>query len=198
MQGFGDYNARRVCPTCPKQIGEVQLRLPRLREWRENRGLTQQELADRIGTARDTISKWETGDRGAQPANAKKLAEVLSVEVRDLAEEFESWIGRVHSIPELRPIALDLKAECREMAAYKKPYNRPYSEHDAARLAEVGRKLDSIAKRLDELNPPLCRITYRPGERPKVQFHRTPTEEEEAELKGILGNYEVVEDFALV
>jgi transcriptional regulator with XRE-family HTH domain len=194
MQGLCGYNV--VHDSNPTE--EVRLRLPRLKQWRENRGLTQQELANRIGSARDTISKWETGERGAQPANAKKLADVLNVEVRDLAEDFASWISRVHSIPELRRIARDLNAEWRELAAYDRPYKRPYSEQDVARLAEIGRKLDLIAKRLDELDPPLCRITHRPGEPPKVQFHRTPTDEEEDELKGMLGNYEVVEDFALV
>jgi transcriptional regulator with XRE-family HTH domain len=63
------------------------LRLPSLRAWREHRGLTQQELADRIGSARDTISKWETGERGAQPANAQRLADVLNVEVRELTSQ---------------------------------------------------------------------------------------------------------------
>jgi transcriptional regulator with XRE-family HTH domain len=169
------------------------LRLPRLREWRENRGLTQQELADRIGTARDTISKWETAERGAHPANAKKLADALDVEVRDLAEDFESWISRVHTIRELSRITQDLKAEARDLAAYK----RTQSTRDFERLAEIGRKLKVIGERIDELDPPLARITYRPDRPPEVQWHREPTPEEEAELRTKIGDYEVVPELAL-
>lgn len=60
------------------------MQLPRLREWRERRGLTQQELADAVGVARDSISKWETLSRGAYPSTARKLAEALYIPVEDL------------------------------------------------------------------------------------------------------------------
>ena len=60
------------------------MQLPRLREWRERRGQTQQELADDVGVARDSISKWETGHRGAYPSTARKLAASLDIAVEDL------------------------------------------------------------------------------------------------------------------
>jgi transcriptional regulator with XRE-family HTH domain len=172
------------------------LRLPRLREWRENRGLTQQELADLIGTARDTISKWETGERGALPANAKKLADVLNVEVRDLAEDFAAWISRVHSIPELKRIGKDLKAQWSEIAAYDRVIGLSPIEHerDVRRLAELEQRLGIVQKRIDELDPPLAWITYRLDRPPEVKFNRPPTKEEEADLRTKLGDYEVVED----
>jgi transcriptional regulator with XRE-family HTH domain len=197
MQGLCCYNLGHDSnPT-----GEVQLRLPRLREWRENRGLTQQDLADLIGTARDTISKWETGDRGALPANAKRLASVLNVEVRDLAEDFESWISRVHSIPELRRMAKDLKAQWRELAAYERVAALSSGElgQDLQRLGEIEQRLGIIKKRIDALDPPLCWITYRLDRLPEVQFNpnHTPTEDEKTELRKKLGAYEVVDDFAL-
>jgi transcriptional regulator with XRE-family HTH domain len=176
------------------------LRLPRLREWRENRGLTQQELADLIGTARDTISKWETGDRGALPANAKRLADVLNVEVRDLAEDFESWISRVHSIPELKRMARDLKTQWRELAAYDRVTKlSPIGhERDMRHLARIEQRLSIIQRRIDELDPPLAWITYRLDRAPEVQFNRAPTEEEEADLTKKLGDYAVIENPRIV
>jgi transcriptional regulator with XRE-family HTH domain len=104
----------------------MRLRLPSLREWREKRGLTQQELANRIGSARDTISKWETGERGAQPTNAQRLADVLKVEVRDLTsqplrewalvvpeEEFDRWIESAN-LDQVLTINGELSAAARE------------------------------------------------------------------------------------
>lgn len=60
------------------------MEIPRLREWREIRGLTQSQLAEKAGVARDSISKWETGERGAYPGTVEKLAKALAIEIIDL------------------------------------------------------------------------------------------------------------------
>ena len=41
--------------------------------------MSQEELAERSGVARDTISKLETGRRGAYPSTIRKLAASLEV-----------------------------------------------------------------------------------------------------------------------
>jgi len=41
--------------------------------------MSQEELAERTGVARDTISKLETGRRGAYPSTIRKLAAGLEV-----------------------------------------------------------------------------------------------------------------------
>jgi transcriptional regulator with XRE-family HTH domain len=41
--------------------------------------MSQEELAERSGVARDTISKLETGRRGAYPSTIRKLAAGLDV-----------------------------------------------------------------------------------------------------------------------
>jgi transcriptional regulator with XRE-family HTH domain len=41
--------------------------------------MSQEELAERSGVARDTISKLETGQRGAYPSTIRKLAAGLDV-----------------------------------------------------------------------------------------------------------------------
>ena len=46
--------------------------------------MSQEELAERSGVARDTISKLETGQRGAYPSTIRKLAAGLDVEPRML------------------------------------------------------------------------------------------------------------------
>ncbi|HZF56899.1 MAG TPA: helix-turn-helix transcriptional regulator [Rubrobacter sp.] len=54
--------------------------LPRLRLVRQGAVMSQEELAERSGVARDTISKLETGRRGAYPSTIRKLAASLDVQ----------------------------------------------------------------------------------------------------------------------
>ena len=53
--------------------------LPRLRRIRLGAVMSQEELAERSGVARDTISKLETGQRGAYPSTIRKLAAGLEI-----------------------------------------------------------------------------------------------------------------------
>jgi len=57
--------------------------VPRLREWRKKRALSQQELADLARLSRHTIMKLE-GGRGAWPQTMRKLARALKVSLSDL------------------------------------------------------------------------------------------------------------------
>ena len=56
--------------------------LPHLRGLRRRAVLSQEQLAERSGVARDTISKLETGRRKAYPVTVRKLAAGLDVEPR--------------------------------------------------------------------------------------------------------------------
>lgn len=59
----------------------------RLKELRTERGLSMQELADRVGVAKSTVSRWEHGETlldDAGNANVAKLANALGTSVRYL------------------------------------------------------------------------------------------------------------------
>jgi transcriptional regulator with XRE-family HTH domain len=58
--------------------------LPHLRNFRRRAVMSQEDLAEKSGVARDTISKLETGRRGAYPSTIRKLAAGLDVEPRML------------------------------------------------------------------------------------------------------------------
>jgi transcriptional regulator with XRE-family HTH domain len=62
------------------------LKLPRLKEIRELHGWSQAKLAEESDVSRDSISNYETGQREAWPATAKKLADALHVEIAVLRE----------------------------------------------------------------------------------------------------------------
>ena len=60
-----------------------------LRRLRQQAVMSQQQLADESGVARDTISKLETGQRKAYPRAIHKLAAILGAQPRELVEDRE-------------------------------------------------------------------------------------------------------------
>ena len=55
------------------------MHLPRLRQWREQRLLTQAELAQRSGVAETTINRIENGRHEPRFSTIRKLAAALDV-----------------------------------------------------------------------------------------------------------------------
>jgi transcriptional regulator with XRE-family HTH domain len=53
-------------------------------EWRALRGLTQQQLADRLDTSKGWVSNVETGARGYTPAALRRIAAALDIQVAQL------------------------------------------------------------------------------------------------------------------
>ena len=56
-----------------------------LQKIRKQKNLTQEELAETVGVARQTIAKWENGESVPDLALAGKLAAALEVSLDDLA-----------------------------------------------------------------------------------------------------------------
>gem|GEM_PF-617910 len=68
-----------------KIVGMAYIYLYRLKEHRDRRGLTQEELATLSGVSRPTIAALELGYRQAYPRTTDKLARALKVKPEDLA-----------------------------------------------------------------------------------------------------------------
>ena len=64
----------------------MQLRHDKLRETRERRFMTQQQLADKAGTSKANISRLESGDQNARMSTIVRLAEALDVTPEELVE----------------------------------------------------------------------------------------------------------------
>jgi transcriptional regulator with XRE-family HTH domain len=60
------------------------LKLPSLKHWRTRRGLTQQELAERVDVPRDYIQRVEQGRRGCNRSVAQRMADALEVDLQEL------------------------------------------------------------------------------------------------------------------
>lgn len=95
----------------PVRIGPSRPTRQFLSKWREHRGLTQQQLADRIETGKDQISRWENGKRGMSAEVLNALAEALQIEPADLFRDpdMPSADELLRSAtPEQRRLAIDL------------------------------------------------------------------------------------------
>jgi transcriptional regulator with XRE-family HTH domain len=56
----------------------------KIKVMRIKRGLTQKQLADRLGVKQQNVSDWERGERSPSVKNLKKLADVLNCRIDDL------------------------------------------------------------------------------------------------------------------
>lgn len=60
-----------------------------LRRARETKGLTQQSLAEQLFVTRQTVSRWECGDRYPDLLTTKRISQVLEVSLDDLLSDNE-------------------------------------------------------------------------------------------------------------
>jgi transcriptional regulator with XRE-family HTH domain len=89
---------------------------PRLKEWRDRRALSQDELAELSGVSRGTIANLELDRRISQPRTIRKLAQALSVEPADLYGEDKAPSGGAprltreqfaeHGVTDISPIEM--------------------------------------------------------------------------------------------
>src|ERR1039458_8970176 len=56
----------------------------RIRLARQERGLTQEQLAEAVGVTRSAVAQWETGRAGQVTGNLSRIAAVLEVGVEHL------------------------------------------------------------------------------------------------------------------
>jgi len=75
-----------------------------VREWRERRMLSQQELADRAGVSLFTIQRIERGEGSVRPKTGRAVAKALGVAVEDL-------LPKVDTPPSLEPTFHDVLGE---------------------------------------------------------------------------------------
>jgi putative transcriptional regulator len=105
------------------------LKLPRLKEVRELHGWSQEKLAEESGVSRDSISNYETGQREAWPATAKRLADALDADIGELARPKESAPSRSGQLEQEKAAGL------RELLANLHKTAQPILEQDDQTIA---------------------------------------------------------------
>ena len=83
-----------------------------IREWMEHRHLSDERLAERLGVARETVTRWRGHQHRLNPPKIARLASALDVEPADLWRSPEgppSIDALVREVPEdVRDMALDI------------------------------------------------------------------------------------------
>ena len=59
----------------------------KVKELRVQKGLTQEELADRVGVSRQAVSKWESGTADPSTSNLLALAKLFGISAEELLRE---------------------------------------------------------------------------------------------------------------
>ena len=74
----------------------------RIKTFRKHKGLTQKELAERMGVAPQTLAQWENNLRNPKYETLNRIAKELEISYLDLVEDADDMI--VHSIEEDLPL----------------------------------------------------------------------------------------------
>ena len=61
----------------------------RLKEYRRDRGFSQEDLAERLGVSRQAVSKWETGTSDPSTSNLLALAKLYGISPEELLREVQ-------------------------------------------------------------------------------------------------------------
>lgn len=74
---------------------EYTLLLRMLREFRQNAGVTQVELAKRVGQTQSFISKWERGEVRLDIVQLFTICHALGITLTAFVQEYERRLGRM-------------------------------------------------------------------------------------------------------
>lgn len=80
----------------------------RIKELRNLRGLTQEQLAEQCNVSTTSLSRWESGQRRPNIKNQQKLADILCVSIDDFYTELDK------NLPQ-SVILCEILSECQKL-----------------------------------------------------------------------------------
>jgi transcriptional regulator with XRE-family HTH domain len=152
------------------------VQIPRLREWREARALTQVELAEKAGVSSRSVAGYEAGT-GARPPTVRRLAEALDVEVADLRGDSEHPLGEA---PPSSQLTLNGALEEERRLHYLRPWSKYVNllANNAEREIDQGHITD--LNWWQEFNRDVISLTYLYGQ--MLPPYEEQSEDERLEL----------------
>lgn len=75
-----------------------------IRSKREERDMTQQELADLLHVTRQTVSRWESGSRCPDLILSKKIADTFDISLDELvsSSDVDSYVPKKTGVPDIK------------------------------------------------------------------------------------------------
>jgi transcriptional regulator with XRE-family HTH domain len=162
---------------------------PVIQRLREEKGWTQAELGVYARLGASTVSLLESGKRKASARTLSRLAVALDVKVGDLFPREEALRlpldfdeGRYNDFKfYLR--ALDVEELQRLGTELREDHGKAVEEDDVEKAADLYSRRVLVGKQIEDLEPPLAKITLRRGRPVEVAFYREPSETELRELR---------------
>ena len=92
----------------------------KLLELRRREGLSQEQLADRLGVTRQSVSKWESGTAAPELSKLIALSELFSVSVDYLVKDY---LEEPETPPAASPETGKLAEQVEELSRYFRGYD---------------------------------------------------------------------------
>lgn len=123
----------------------------RIRDARKAAGLTQEELAERMGTSSVAVAQWETGRRNPKMGTVSKLAAALGVDVAELVPELKTLLKEKPEPPKIKPIFEDNGFLTARMTAIQKRAYEIYNLYGTIRRVLFEGRKEERANALSQL-----------------------------------------------
>lgn len=114
-------------------------------EARKNRGLSQEEVAEKLGVSRQTISKWETDETLPDIRQSKRLAVIYRISLDELID-FDIEVKEIEEMIERTDEKLNDKINWTEVWSKKYPILAKYQ--DEVDISDYAENLKTMLKRL--------------------------------------------------
>ena len=83
-----------------------------LKELRKDKGITQEQFAEKLGVSSRTISRWETGSNMPDLDILIQIADYYDVEIREILDGERKSEKMNKDLEETVPLHLDFHLEC--------------------------------------------------------------------------------------
>ena len=109
----------------------------RIKELRKSAGLTQDELARRLNTTKQAISRYENSNREPNIKTAKKIADALNVGIESLTEEKYVVNAVIQNAPALSAEALKLARDYETLDGHGQRVVRVVADAELERVSSL-------------------------------------------------------------
>lgn len=126
LPGISGYeDMKSTAPIKPHITQRMKDKVTKIAIARLNAGLTQQELADKVGVSRTQVVRWERGPYNVRLDRLKRIAEVLNVEWTSLIDNEVSRIAiaRANAGLTQQELADKIGVKTTQVARWEKSFN---------------------------------------------------------------------------